>query len=233
MNRKRAIRILACFFVALLGIGVIALWPAPSVHPVTIGVKSASLTHDLQPMADFVFTNAGAKPVKLSIFLRADRETNGGAGLCVRDSFSLPAGTNRTLRLRGPSHSGPWRIQAWVFESASPLVKAKFALRRLGKFLCGKGAFGSIGSWNMVPAAYEISSPVVSEIPRPASSATPAGDWMEPEAGPLKPSGLGGLMDGAGGQIIIYQWAPPSARPKDSPAKPVEDSRGTGGSRPR
>jgi hypothetical protein len=76
MNRKCAICAIACVLGAVLLTGVVRLWPVPRVHPVTMTWKSVNLTHDSYPMAEFVVTNAGFKPVYLDIGWRSDFPSN-------------------------------------------------------------------------------------------------------------------------------------------------------------
>jgi hypothetical protein len=173
MKHKHALRVMAFLLVAILGMVVTALWPAPKVRWVGIALTSASPIYGSQSLADFVVTNAGAKPVRLNVFMR-DLRTNRRFDLGAMNSYSLDAFTNRALQLRGLSPTDPWRICTDVFEPAGPFTKGKFAVRRLWAFLRGKAAFSGIWLLNSVPPTYEVSGPEVPGIALVARVATDA-----------------------------------------------------------
>jgi len=221
MSRKRVVIIIACFLVAIFWVGVIALWRAPQVRWVSIALKSGSLTHDSQSVAEFVVTNAGAKPVTLGIFVR-DLRKHSRFDLNGMSAFSVNAFTNGALRLRGLSPTEPWRICADVYEPAGPFAKGEFAARRLWAFLRGKAAFSGIWSWNSIPATYEVSGPDLPGISLRVVAATPPIQRTEPAESLFWPVDIDPLTNTVL-DIWVSPLAQPFARPNGGPVKPVED----------
>jgi hypothetical protein len=221
MKRKWSVGIVACVLTAVVWalVGRSRLDPTP---PVTLTLQTVSLTSDSKPVALFAVTNAGSKPVSVSFDTKDYQEKGqwrslrlpvaGVFGFC-----SVGPRTNCTVQVSGPSRPGPWRVHATVFEPSSTSEKVRFAARRLWMRVSGKADFKKFWFANTRSPAYEITSPEVPELIRPAAPLEfPLGVTEAEDAG-LGPSGLDWLADPLK-SIDVPRFAPPLAPPPDGPA---------------
>jgi hypothetical protein len=167
MTQDTATFVLGC----LLAGGV---WPAgggpvlaSELRPVTLTLQAVTLTTDSWQAVTFLVTNAGSRPVDVVSCGCSGIPTNVNLPLGCFGHCTVPPRTNCTMSFKCRNYrSGPhwWRYA--VFTPATTIRKAEVAAERLQARVSGKAHYTEFWLSDAWSPAYEITSPIVAELPK-------------------------------------------------------------------